>query len=122
MFLAMLKAAFSYLYRQIKRFGSGTNVMLDNRRALQQLHQLDDRTLADIGIVRASVTNHELWSSRWDSQLGDPYQARRRLREMELQEAVRFDVQPSDPVCMEHLDSRFEPADLELRPCSATGC
>lgn len=127
MFLATLKTAFSYLYRHIKRLGEGTNAMIGNRRALRQLYQLDDRTLADIGIVRGSVASHELWSSRWDSQLRDPHEARRRLKEIELEEAARLDIQPSDPIAKDRLRKKenleaADAAELVLKPCSASSC
>lgn len=121
MFLAILKGAFSHLYRQARRLGAGTNAMIGNRRALHQLHQLDDRTLADIGIVRGSLTQNELWSSRWDSQLVDPYDARRRLKEIELQEAVRLDIQASDPIASERQKENrsLKASRISLKPCGA---
>ena len=62
----------------IRRLATSLGTIFRNRVALNQLSQLDDRTLADIGLTRLDVANAKAQPVHKDPYILDPFAARRR--------------------------------------------
>lgn len=90
MLTASFYSALSFTARGLRRLASTLTTVLRNRRALKQLSELDDYTLADIGLTRTDLINAHAQPIYRDPYLIDPFDARRRIHASELDVLARW--------------------------------
>ncbi|WP_319530964.1 DUF1127 domain-containing protein [uncultured Cohaesibacter sp.] len=90
----MLTAGFiktlSFSARGLRRLASTIATVARNRAALNKLNELDERTLADIGLTRGDIISASAVPMRSDPFLIDPFDARRRVHASELEALARW--------------------------------
>ena len=94
MLTVFLHSAFSSAVSGLVRLVTAGATILRNRAALKNLQELDERTLADIGLTRGDVITAASQPLYRDPMLIDPFDAKRRIHSRELDVLARW-VQPT---------------------------
>ena len=90
MLTVFLNSAFSSAMAGLVRLVTAGATILRNRAALNNLQELDERTLADIGLTRGDVITAASLPLYKDPMLIDPFDAKRRIHARELEALARW--------------------------------
>ena len=111
MLTAALHHALSFIAGGLHRLVTSCAVIVRNRIALRQLAELDDYTLADIGLTRGDLVSAAAQPIYRDPYLVDPFDARRGVHARELDTLARWQIMPGH----ERLATVAEPGKMSLK-------
>ncbi|WP_373236721.1 DUF1127 domain-containing protein [Cohaesibacter celericrescens] len=112
MLIAALYNALSFTAGGIRRLASPFAIILRNRAALKHMSELDDRTLADIGLTRSDLITASARPLYSDPLLVDPFAARRRIHANDLNTLARLPRQvPEQTYCVKPVICSATPAE-----------
>nr|WP_319516009.1 DUF1127 domain-containing protein [uncultured Cohaesibacter sp.] len=105
MLTVFLNSAFSSAIAGLVRLVTAGATIMRNRAALKSLQELDERTLADIGLTRGDVITAASQPLHKDPMLIDPFDAKRRIhaREQVLARWARPVIEERQPLPAEKL-------------------
>ncbi|WP_319498927.1 DUF1127 domain-containing protein [uncultured Cohaesibacter sp.] len=96
MLTVILHSALASAVAGVARLVAAGATIARNRAALKSLAELDERTLADIGLTRSDVITASAQPLYRDPLLIDPFDARRRIHSRELDILARWYSPASD--------------------------
>ncbi|WP_321449083.1 DUF1127 domain-containing protein [uncultured Cohaesibacter sp.] len=106
MLTVFLNSAFSSAMAGLARLVTAGATIMRNRAALKSLRELDERTLADIGLTRGDVITAASQPLHKDPMLIDPFDAKRRIHARELEVLARWarpEIEERQPLPAEKL-------------------
>ncbi|WP_319411145.1 DUF1127 domain-containing protein [uncultured Cohaesibacter sp.] len=90
MLTVIIRTVFSSAVAGLVRLVAAGSKILRNRAAVKALQEMDDHTLADIGLTRGDVITAASQPLYRDPLLIDPFDARRRIHARELEVLARL--------------------------------
>nr|WP_321458199.1 DUF1127 domain-containing protein [uncultured Cohaesibacter sp.] len=118
MLTVILHSAYSFAATALARLVAYGSTIVRNRAALKNLQQLDDRTLADIGLTRGDVIAAASQPLHKNPMLIDPFEAKRRIHARELDVLARWH-RPEQEIIVPRPAEKLaatEPAQLCCKP------
>ncbi|WP_316859362.1 DUF1127 domain-containing protein [uncultured Cohaesibacter sp.] len=96
MLTVLMNSVLTFAAHSMRRVVSGLATIARNRAALSQLSELDEHTLADIGLTKGDIVVAASQPLYRNPMLIDPFEARNRIHARELEVLARWH-RPSEP-------------------------